>query len=459
VRSATGPRVNDGTVAVEARQRPGWIRKHVFFLVALDATAAVAATAIARYVRFGAEPAELLVRTWSVPYSLLGVILVPTWLVVLALGRCYDVGPFGTGVRLRRVIRAGANFMALVAVTYFVLQVENLRRGFLAVAVTLAVVFTLAFRALARRYLRAARREGRAVRRALVVGTRPTVAAVIRRLGRRRGIELRPVGACVPDPDRPLLVNERDVTLHGGLDDVLPAINASGADAVVLTGSVAQGRVQRLAWALEGTGIDVFVVPALAQQPVDLDVRPVAGLPLVYVNQGHSSAPRSQPVPAGAASTADGVATNGATVSGNGNATEATVSGNGNATEATVSGNGNATEATVSGNGNGAATGGTRAYDAADGAVADGTTASGAATNGATANGTTANGTSPNGTAAAGTAAAGTVANGTTANGRGDTNGRRASEPYAEPAGGNGHGPVPSPHVPRRPPAKAPARR
>jgi hypothetical protein len=445
--------VNDGTVAVEARQRPGWIRKHVFFLVALDATAAVAATAIARYVRFGAEPAELLVRTWSVPYSLLGVILVPTWLVVLALGRCYDVGPFGTGVRLRRVIRAGANFMALVAVTYFVLQVENLRRGFLAVAVTLAVVFTLAFRGLARRYLRAARREGKAVRRALVVGTRPTVAAVIRRLGRRRGIELRPVGACVPDPDRPLLVNERDVTLLGGLDDVLPAINASGADAVVLTGSVAQGRVQRLAWALEGTGIDVFVVPALAQQPVDLDVRPVAGLPLVYVNQGHSSAPRSQPVPAGAASTADGVAPNGAIVPGNGNATEAT-----------ISGNGNATEATISGNGNGAATGGTRANDVADGAVADGTTASGAATNGATANGTTANGTtangtSPNGTAAAGTAAAGTVANGTTANGRRDTNGRRASEPYAEPAGGNGHGPVPSAHVPRRPPAKAPARR
>jgi hypothetical protein len=254
------------------------------------------------------------------------------------------------------------------------------------------------------------------------------------------------------------------VTLHGGLDDVLPAINASGADAVVLTGSVAQGRVQRLAWALEGTGIDVFVVPALAQQPVDLDVRPVAGLPLVYVNQGHSSAPRSQPVPAGAASTADGVAPNGAIVPGNGNATEATVSGNGNATEATISGNGNATEATISGNGNGAATGGTRANDVADGAVADGTTASGAATNGATANGTTANGTtangtSPNGTAAAGTAAAGTVANGTTANGRGDTNGRRASEPYAEPAGGNGHGPVPSAHVPRRPPAKAPARR
>jgi hypothetical protein len=293
-------------------------------LVGLDASGALLATVVARYVRFGAEHAELMVRSVTIPYSLLAVAIVPTWLAVLALGRCYDIGPFGTGTGPRRVIRAGANFMAVAAVAYYVLQVENLRRGFLAVAVVMAVVSSLALRILAARYLRARRREGRGRRRALVVGSRPTVAAVVRRLALRRGAELTPVGACVPDPDRPLVVNERPVPLHGGLDDVLPAVHASGADVVVLTGSQAHGRVQRLAWALEGTGVDVFVVPALAQRAVELDVRPVAGLPLVYVNQGRrpvpllpiARVPAPAPAPAPVATTADQeldheVATNG----------------------------------------------------------------------------------------------------------------------------------------------------
>lgn len=288
--SVHGPRADDGTVIVEARRRPRWIRRHVQLLVGLDAAAAALATVAARFVRFGVEPAELMVRSVTIHYTHLAIAIVPTWLAVLALARCYDVGPFGTGVRRRQVVRAGANFLAVVAVVYFVLQVENLRREFLGMAVILAVAFTLVFRALAARSLRARRRQGSGRRRALVVGSRATVATVVRRLALRRGAELWPVAACVPDPSAPLLVNERELPVLGGLDDVLQAVSSAGADAVVVTGSLANARVQRLTWALEGTGIDVFVVPAVAQQAVELDVRPVAGLPLVYVNQGHGPA-------------------------------------------------------------------------------------------------------------------------------------------------------------------------
>lgn len=321
--SVDGPRIDDGTGQAGGRRRPRWVRQHVLTLVALDATAAIAATTVARYARFGSEPAELLVRTVTIPYSLLAVAIVPTWLAVLAVGRCYDVGPFGTGVRFRQVIRAGANFMAVIAVAYYVLQVENLRRGFLAVAAVLAVAFSLGLRALAARWLRERRRAGQRTRRALVVGSRPTVIAVVRRLGLRRHTGLRPVGACVPEPDRPLIVNEKQVPVFGGLDDVLAALTASEADAVVLTGSLAGGKVQRLTWALEGTGIDVLVVPALAHQAVELDVRPVAGLPLVYVNQGHVQPDLLPPMPVPVAASppaSNGAALNGAATS-NGAAT------------------------------------------------------------------------------------------------------------------------------------------
>jgi hypothetical protein len=272
---------------VRVRQRPRWIQKHVTLLVAMDAAAAAAATGLAILLQFNGDRGELVVREFTVSYSWLAVAIVPTWLACLALTHCYDIGPFGTAVRSRQVVRAGANFLAVVALAYFVLQVENLRRGFFVAAVPLALLFSLGLRRLATRFLRLRRRQGDGVRRAIIVGSRPTVSAVVRRLGLRRGAELSPVGACLPDPGEPLVVNNRHVPVHD-LDDVLDAVEESGADAVVLTGSLAHGRIQRLTWALEGTGIDVFVVPALAQSAIELDVRPVAGLPLVYVDQGRT---------------------------------------------------------------------------------------------------------------------------------------------------------------------------
>ncbi len=270
------------------------------------------------------------------------------------------------------------------------------------------------------------------------MGSRSTAATVVRRLALRRGAELSPVGACVPDPGAPLMVNERELPVLGGLDDVLDAVAASGADAVVITGSLPSGRVQRLTWALEGTGIDMFVVPALTHQAVELDVRPVAGLPLVYVNQGHvpplvaaggdRGGRRRRPVgrtrrrgrepgherhgpcralapsPNGAHPMGNGTPTTGATASG--------VTNGAAATSGAAPTNGAAAT-------NGAAP--------AIGASANSAAQTSGVTNGAAAtNGTAANGAAPTN---------GAAANGVTANGRAPTGGRRrATRPGALPA-------------------------
>ena len=155
-------------------------------------------------------------------------------------------------------------------------------------AVTLAVAFTLVFRALAGR-LQARRRQGRAGagRSSWAHGRRwrrscaAWLCGAAASCGRWRR-------AC--RPGRPAAGQRSELPVLGGLDDVLQAVTSAGADAVVVTGSLANARVQHLTWALEGTGIDVFVVPAVAHQAVD-STRPVAGLPLVYVNQGHALAP------------------------------------------------------------------------------------------------------------------------------------------------------------------------
>ena len=268
--------------------RADWRRRHIALLVALDAVAVGMATALAKVWSFGLESADLHIRSITIPYIALALAIVPTWLAVLGLSGAYDVGPFGSvSGEYGRVVRGGANFLAVVAVAYFVLHLEKLARGFLVVMIPLAVLFTLGLRAAARAWADRGRARGQVVRRAVVVGSRRSVADIVRHLGQHPGSGLVPVGACVPGPVEPTLVAGGRVPVLGGTgtDAVIGALERSGADAVVLTGGLALGRVRTLAWQLEGRGVDLFVLPSLAEGAARLDVRPVAGLPLVFVDQ------------------------------------------------------------------------------------------------------------------------------------------------------------------------------
>ena len=80
------------------------------------------------------------VRWVEVPYPALAVATVPTWLVILALADAYDIGPFGSTTRMwTRAVRAGAQLLAVVAVSYYVLHLALVGRGVLAATVPLAV--------------------------------------------------------------------------------------------------------------------------------------------------------------------------------------------------------------------------------------------------------------------------------------------------------------------------------
>lgn len=263
---------------------PRWLRRHLVAVVLLDATAAALATIVAKLLSFGLDAGILQIRHFRIPYTALAIASVPTWLAVLALTGCYDLGPFGTAKRETvKVIRAGANFLAVVAVGFFVLHIEKLARGFLATMVPLAVAFSLAFRSAIHLYLRSRRRRGHAIRRAVVAGDRPTVIDLLNHFEAERSSGIEVVGACVPGSTRPLAIDGLAVPVVGGPDAALEALRDSGADTLIISGNLAGGRVRTYAWALEGSGVDVFVVPTVAQGR-QLDVRPVAGLPLLYVD-------------------------------------------------------------------------------------------------------------------------------------------------------------------------------
>jgi FlaA1/EpsC-like NDP-sugar epimerase len=317
VRSGFRPRVNGDRPSTTALAlRPAWLRRRLVVLVALDATAAGAAAAIARIWSFGLDAADLEIRSFTIPYSALAVVIVPTWLVLMAVVGAYDVGPFGAiATEFGRVVRAGAYFLAVISIAYFVLHLEKLVRGFLVAIVPLAVLFTLGLRALNRWRLARHRARGQTVRRAVVVGSRRSVGDVVRHLNEHPGSGLAVVGACVPGPDEPMQAAHGAVPVLGGTDSVLRALEDSGADVVIFTGSLALGRVRSLAWKVEGSGVDVFVLPALSQRAAQLDVRPVAGLPLLFVDQLGGVA-RGAPIPAGQGATGQGEAGRGAAAPG-----------------------------------------------------------------------------------------------------------------------------------------------
>jgi exopolysaccharide biosynthesis polyprenyl glycosylphosphotransferase len=92
----------------------------------------------------------------------------------------------------------------------------------------------------------------------------------------------RVVGACVPDGD------ETSVPVLGGLSDVLEAAQRGEVQTVAVTSSrsVPAPVLRRIGWTLEGTGIDLIVAPALTNiAGPRIHVRPVAGLPLLHVEE------------------------------------------------------------------------------------------------------------------------------------------------------------------------------
>jgi hypothetical protein len=284
-------------------RRPRWLTLYVAVLVVVDATAMGAATLLAKTSWLGLDPAELYVRSIHIPYLALGLATVPTWLVIVALAGGYDVGPFGVRDGMwKRVVRAGAQLLAVVAVSYYVLHLAMLGRGVLAAMIPLAVALTLAGRAVVGSVMVALRRRGRTRRRALVVGSRRGVDSLAQQLAAHPSVGINPVGVSLVDdvpPERPSngadhgrdqrsgngAGSTRGGTAHDGLD-VVADIARSGAEVLIVTGGLARGQLRDIAWALEGTGVELLVTPGPAElEGLRSEIRPVAGLPLLYLDQ------------------------------------------------------------------------------------------------------------------------------------------------------------------------------
>jgi exopolysaccharide biosynthesis polyprenyl glycosylphosphotransferase len=276
--SSMPPRPVYDPFSARRRRAPEWLISYTATLVVGDLLAVGLGVTLALFLPLsGGTPGnrivELVVAAWAVLLAALGADAPPR------LGSRSD--------EYRRVLVGGLTAIALLSFAVQVWPTVGLER-LLLVGAPITTVLTLVGRNLNRRRIQAARRRGLMTKRVVLVGRPRALADLARRLCRDAASGLRVVGACVPAPDDALVLADEGVPVLGGLQEVLRSLDDVGADAVVVASAseTASQYLRDLAWRLEGTNIELLVVPGLVEVASNrLQVRPTTSLPLLQVQE------------------------------------------------------------------------------------------------------------------------------------------------------------------------------
>lgn len=263
-----------------------WWRQYAVGLFVLDALAVILGSLVAQWFRFGSLGA-FAVGQIELSYVGVAFAAAPAWVVTMMLGGAYDRRYYGWGTEeFRRVFDAAVRFLLVVALLGFLLKVD-VARGFVAIAIPVATVLTLSGRYLFRHWLHHMRRSGRYSKRVLVIGT-VTASRELAYLMRPANVGLRVVGACVPEDLASIEVDGQHVPVLARPHSALEAAVASQADVIALADnhSLSNGSLRRLAWQLEGTGVDLMVTPSLTDvMGPRISVRSLSDIPLLLVEE------------------------------------------------------------------------------------------------------------------------------------------------------------------------------
>jgi exopolysaccharide biosynthesis polyprenyl glycosylphosphotransferase len=277
------PAVLPVVTSTAGQDRP-WRWRCLLELAVADLLAVAAALVAAFVLRFGVEPGR---TAGGMPYLLVGALIGAGWLAGLAGADAYRIRYLGTGAEEYKRVATGTYWAwGVAAVGCYAAKIE-VARGFVVVALPLGLLLLLAGRTVVRRRLVARRACGRSLHRVLVVGDRRSALGLARQLRRERAAGFDVIGACLP-ASQPRLRAADDLPVLGSLADVPDLARAYRADTVAVAASsaVPSDAVRRIAWGLEGSGVDVVVAPSVADVAGPrVSVRPVSGLPLLHVDQ------------------------------------------------------------------------------------------------------------------------------------------------------------------------------
>lgn len=262
-------------------RRHRWQRSYVEALVLADVAVVVVALLVALFMRFGTADVTL----GGIYYDWLAALVGSGWIASLVVTRAYDARSWGVGaVEFRRVLVASASLFGCLAIVSYSMH-WNLARGFVAIAFPLGTVLLLAERNVARWWLHRRRAKGHCSFRVLAVGDQGHVKHLVQSVARERYAGFNVVAACLASTE---IESITGVPVVGGINDAKWVAERLDIDVIAVTASagVSSDALRRLAWDLEGTGIDLVVAPSLTDVAGPrISVRPVAGLPLLHVDE------------------------------------------------------------------------------------------------------------------------------------------------------------------------------
>jgi exopolysaccharide biosynthesis polyprenyl glycosylphosphotransferase len=216
-----------------------------------------------------------------------GPVIIATWVVMLAIKGAYGARNFGTGANeFRAVGSASITTAGLVSIACFMLSVP-LSRGFLLLAFVFGTTLLLVERFVIRITVHKLRRKGRLMHRVIAVGGPSGVGEVVDALRQSKYVGYEVVGAAVPDGVE-VSHEQFGVPVLGEVQQTRRLCEEVGADTVLVTrgGFATAKELRRVAWDLEGSSIQLVVVPSVNEVAGSrIHMRPVAGLPLLHLEQ------------------------------------------------------------------------------------------------------------------------------------------------------------------------------
>lgn len=279
-------------VATSVGQAPDVVRSRlgtdliqIGILVAADLVVIVASTLVAVNGRqvvtvFGnsGSDVEALVRPLAAGIAV-------GWLLALAVVGSYAPKCLTAGtVEYRRVLSASLGMMAALGIGAYLLNYP-LSRAFYFLLFVIGIPALLAVRLLVRRVTHRLRRAGYLQKAILVAGDAEHVHDVVSVMSRERWLGYSVVGILTNDPGS--MDPASDIPVLGTPDDAIAALHESGASAVLFAeGSFRRGRhFNEMARQFEDVHAQLMVVPSLTDVSAErLEIRPVAGIPLVHID-------------------------------------------------------------------------------------------------------------------------------------------------------------------------------
>jgi exopolysaccharide biosynthesis polyprenyl glycosylphosphotransferase len=260
-------------------------------LVLSDAACVIVACFLAEIVWIG-DGARTVTHTSNqlngVSYTAVTIGFIIGWLVLLAASSSRDHTVIGAGtLEYRKIVESTIALFGTGAALAYLFQAQ-LGRGYFLTIVPAGLILLLSSRWAWRQWLTRARRSGHFTSRTLLLGQSRTARQFAQTIIKNNESGLQLVGAVLgglTGPVRGDLVP--GVPVLGHTRDVLDAVLLSRADTLVVsdTHGLSHEEFRRLGWDLEQLDVKLVVAPAITDVAGPrIHSRPVAGLPLIYID-------------------------------------------------------------------------------------------------------------------------------------------------------------------------------